>query len=44
MSTTVATLDKLRTLEQLYRQGYSTEVIDRTVDKLLAMEVEQTYD
>ena len=43
MSTTVATLDKLRTLEQLYRQGYSTEVIDRTVDKLLAMEVEQAY-
>jgi len=43
MSTTVATLDKLRTLEQLYRQGYRTEVIDRTVDKLLAMEVEQAY-
>ena len=41
MSTTMATLDKLRSLEQLYRQGYRTEVIDRTVDKLLAMEMEQ---
>ena len=43
MSTTMATLDKLRSLEQLYRQGYRTEVIDRTVDKLLAMEMEQAY-
>jgi len=38
----VQTLDRLRVLEHLYRQGVWSEVFDRTIDKLLAMEVEQT--
>ena len=41
MNTKLTTLDKLRSLEELYHQGYGTKVIDRTVDKLLAMEAEQ---
>lgn len=37
----IQTLDKLRVLERLYRQGVWSEVFDRTIDKLLAIEVEQ---
>ena len=35
------TLDRLRGLEQLYRRGFHSAVIDRTVDKLLTAEIEQ---
>jgi hypothetical protein len=32
------TLGKLRQLESLYRQGYQSEVVDRTLDKIIALE------
>ena len=41
MDAAVYTLDRLRGLEQLYRRGFHSAVIDRTVDKLLATEIEQ---
>jgi hypothetical protein len=41
METAIRTLDKLRSLEQLYRQGFRSEVIDRTLDKLLAAEAKR---
>ena len=41
MDAAVYTLDRLRSLEQLYRRGFHSAVIDRTVDKLLAAEIEQ---
>jgi len=41
MEAAIRTLDKLRSLEQLYRQGFRSEVIDRAIDKLLAAETEQ---
>ena len=41
METAIHTLDKLRSLEQLYRHGFQSEVIDRTLDKLLAVEAER---
>ncbi len=42
MSTQVSTLDKLHLLESLYRQGYQSDVIDRTLDKAIALENAQT--
>jgi len=41
MEAAIRTLDKLRSLEQLYRQGFRSDVIDRTLDKLLAAEAER---
>ena len=41
MEAAIHTLDKLRSLEQLYRQGFRSEVIDRALDKLLAAEAER---
>jgi len=41
MEAEIHTLDKLRSLEQLYRQGFRSEVIDRALDKLLAAETER---
>lgn len=41
MEAAIRTLDRLRSLEQLYRQGFRSEVIDRTLDKLLAAEAER---
>lgn len=38
MSQTDSTLSKLNAIEILYRQGYQSEVIDRAMDKLIAME------
>ena len=35
------TLDKLRGLVRLYGQGFSSNVIDRAIDKLLSTEVAQ---
>lgn len=32
------TLDKLRHLEDLYRRGYRSDVVDRSLDKIIAME------
>ena len=41
MEAAIRTLDKLRSLEQLYRQGFRSEIVDRTLDKLLATEAER---
>ena len=41
MKAAIQTIDRLQSLEQLYRQGFQSEVIDRAVDKLLATETEQ---
>jgi len=41
MEAAIRTLDKLQSLEQLYRQGFRSEVIDRAIDKLLAAEMER---
>lgn len=38
MATQVSTLDKLRILETLYHRGYQSDVIDHTVDKVIALE------
>ncbi len=38
---TVQTSEKLKMLERLYRHGIWSEVFDRTIDKLLAVEMEQ---
>lgn len=39
MSANVETLAKIEGLEQLYRSGYRSEVVDLTIDKLIALEV-----
>lgn len=44
MSTIVRTLDKLQGLEQLYRQGFRSEIVDQTIDKLLDMEIRQARE
>ncbi|MCB0089203.1 MAG: hypothetical protein KDE54_14940 [Caldilineaceae bacterium] len=36
-----ATLQRLRTLESLYEQGYHNDVVDRTIYKLLEHQVQQ---
>jgi hypothetical protein len=38
MEGAIRTIDKLRSLEQLYRQGFQSEVIDRAIDKSLTAE------
>jgi len=38
MNRTDSTLSKLNAIEILYRRGYHIEVIDRTLDKQIAME------
>ena len=38
MATTERTLERLQYLEALYRQGYRSEVVDRSLEKLLALE------
>jgi len=38
MATNDQTLEKLQYLETLYRQGYRSEVIDRSLDKIIALE------
>jgi hypothetical protein len=42
MSTQTSTLDKLHQLESLYRQGYQSAVVDRTLEKIIALENAQT--
>ncbi|MEA3274283.1 MAG: hypothetical protein U9Q81_03090 [Pseudomonadota bacterium] len=38
MSTQTSTLDRLHRLEVLYRQGYQSDVVDRTLEKIIALE------
>jgi len=38
MATNDKTIDRLQYLEILYRQGYRSEVIDRSLDKIIALE------
>ncbi len=37
------TLEKLQSLERLYHHGFRSEVVDRVIDKLLAMEIERAH-
>jgi hypothetical protein len=39
MASNDTTLDKLRFLETLYRRGYQSDVIDRSLDKMIALEL-----
>ena len=41
MSIKITTLDKLSVLESLYRRGYQSDVIDMTIDKVIALERER---
>lgn len=38
MATNGKTIDRLQSLEALYRRGYRSEVIDRSLDKIIEME------
>ncbi len=38
MATKEKTLDRLQYLEALYRRGYRSDVIDRSLDKIIALE------
>lgn len=38
MTIQTSTLDKLKNLEALYRQGYQSDIIDRALEKLIALE------
>lgn len=38
MTTSITTLDKLHQLESLYRHGYQSAVVDRAVEKIIALE------
>jgi len=38
MATNDKTVDRLQHLEALYRQGYRSDVIDRSLDKIIALE------
>lgn len=38
MTTQAATLNKLVMLEKLYQRGYCSELVDRTLDKVIALE------
>ncbi len=42
MTVQAATLSKIHILEALYRRGYQSQVIERTVDKLIILEQERT--
>jgi len=44
MNAAIHTLNKLQSLEQLYRQGFHSKVIDQAIDKLLAMEIERAQE
>lgn len=39
MSVNVPTLDRVRSLEQLYRSGYRSATVDATIDKVLSVEI-----
>ena len=38
MATNDKTIDRLQYLEALYRQGYCSDTIDRSLDKIIALE------
>ena len=38
MATNEKTLDRLEYLEAFYRQGYRSDIVDRSLDKLIALE------
>lgn len=38
MTMQTGTLDKIKKLESLYRQGYQSDVVDRALDKIFALE------
>jgi hypothetical protein len=38
MTTSTTTLDKLHQLESLYRHGYQSPVVDRALEKIIALE------
>ena len=38
MPTEESTLDRLQYLEALYRRGYRSDVVDRSMDKIIALE------
>lgn len=38
MTTLINTLDKLHQLESFYRHGYQSEVVDRALEKIIALE------
>lgn len=38
MATKEKTLDKLRHIEALYRRGYRSDVVDRSLDKIISLE------
>jgi hypothetical protein len=38
MSTQNSTLDRLQRLEAIYRQGYQSDTVDQTVEKIIALE------
>lgn len=42
MATPASTLDKLRILESFYREGYQSDVVDRALDKIIALESART--
>ena len=41
MAVNISTLDKLHRIETFYRQGFQSELIERTLDKLLEQEEER---
>ncbi len=43
MGTTFCTLDRLQSIEKLYHRGFCSELVDRTIDKLLTTEIERAY-
>lgn len=38
MTNTKRTLERLRQLQELYRRGYHSDIVDRSLDKLLSLE------
>ncbi len=38
MTTNDKTVNKLQQLETLYRQGYRSEIVDHSIDKIIALE------
>ena len=43
MTTQTATLNKLQVLETLYQQGYRSDFVDLTLDKIIALERADTH-
>ncbi len=43
MTVYAATLNKLRILETLFQQGYRSDFLDRTLDKIIALERADTH-